>query len=226
MIVEFAGPPGSGKSTLCRTVVAALTDAGVAVEDRSVPSGPAGRRRRLARKCVVVAGWTVRHPGYVLAVARACRRSGLGARERLARTVNLVVLRAEAHRPARGVVLFDQGVTQEVTSVAMTADHHILLAELPAGSWPCADVVVRVRVPTDVAVDRLRRRCTGESRVEALPPAARRDAIDGVDRVLDDVLGSGSGDPRLQGAEVWEVDGTDPALTSQLTARIRRSQAR
>lgn len=224
LVVEFAGAPGAGKSTVCRAVAAALTSSGLVVDDRSLPSGRAGRRRRLARKAaaVVLAG---RHPTRVGRVLRACRRSGLAGRELVARTVNLVVLDAACRRSGPDVVLMDQGLVQEVTSVAATADHRTLLAELPPDLWTGVDVVVRLRVPAAVLVDRVRRRGTGESRVERLEGPTLDEALDRAESVLDAVLADPEQDGPT-GAQVWDVDGTEATLIDEVAARIRRSAAR
>lgn len=221
LVVEFAGAPGAGKSTVCRAVAGALASAGVTVEDRSLPSGRAGRRRRLARKAAG-AVLAFRRPTRVARVFHACHRSGLTGRELFARTVNLVVLDAACRRSGPDVVLMDQGLVQEVTSVAATADHRTLLAALPSDLWTGVDVVVRLRVPAAVLVDRVRLRGTGESRLERLDGPTLGEALDRAEAVLDVVLaGPEQGDP--SGVQVWDVDGADAALTDELVARIRWS---
>lgn len=221
LVVEFAGLPGCGKSTLCRSVVAALQDAGVDAADRSLPAGATGRGRRLARKASALLRSTAAHPARSARLARACRRSGLAGRELVARTGNLAVLRAQMQGSARDVVLFDQGLVQELASVSVTADHHALASDLPDGWWPERWVIIRVRTPVDTVVDRLRRRGTAESRMEALGGTALLAALERFETALDGLAGALDRPP--PGVEIWEVDTGALDSVAVVAERIRRS---
>lgn len=152
MIVECAGLPGAGKTTVCKLV--------------SEPHGSKGAVPLTAlrpHKEILRAGWNI------LALSLTIRPFRF---KRLKRAFNLIVfLRHYEHRGL--VILLDQGIVQKIWSIMADANDHsserlqrVMASLLPfAPSW-----VVWLETPLDSAVKRLGAREEGNSRYDGLPP--------------------------------------------------------
>lgn len=222
VVIELCGLPGAGKSTLCRAVGDELAGRGVEVEQRGLPGGRAGRRRRLLAKTSGLLATLARRPSGLARVGRVAWSSGLRGRELVARTVNVVVFGGRAQARPGTVVLFDQAVVQELVAVGVTADAATFARRLSAADWPVADVLVVVEVDVETAVGRLTGRRTGESRLEHLRVEQRRAALDQARATLDRVVG----EARARGAQVWRVSTEDPEAVTTLCTRICRTTDR
>ena len=151
MIVECAGLPGAGKTTICKLVSELHGRKG------AVPLKAMRPSREILR-----AGWNI------LALVLTTRPFRF---ERLKRAFNLIVfLRHYEHHGL--VILLDQGIVQKIWSIlADTNDHsskrlQLVMASLVpfAPSW-----VVWLETPLDSAVKRLSARGDGTSRYDGLP---------------------------------------------------------
>lgn len=212
LVVEFCGLPGAGKSTMARALVERLRRSGVPAVDVMAPLGPeAGREARLARKAAAVGRSALDPDAWRIAAAVGLRSGQADARDRIARPLNLLVVRAAAARAARrrGVHVLDQGPLQEWWSAALRADADRVLARAAADGPAHADLLVRVDTPVDVLVARLAGRAGAQSRLEGLDPDEQRAELVRGEGLLDalcsaSVHSSGSRRPRYV-----RVDGLD-----------------
>lgn len=190
MIVEFAGLPGAGKTTICNLV--------------SEPHGGKGAVPLTALRPsfeILRAGWNI------LALALTTRPFRF---ERLKRTFNLIVfLRHYEHRGL--VILLDQGIVQKIWSILADANYHSSerRRQVMASLLPFApDWVVWLETPLDAATSRLVARADGNSRYDSLAPdealkqLAERRAL--LRSVVEEFC-------KTVDASLLEIDGTLPA---------------
>ncbi|MCB1377025.1 MAG: AAA family ATPase [Alphaproteobacteria bacterium] len=159
MIIECAGLPGAGKTTVCNHV--------------AVAHGGKGSVPLIAMRfdsAFLSAAWSI---------AALC----LGARpfrlERLKRGFNLAVF-LRHYRDRRKTILFDQGIVQKIWSILADAENYSGqgLAEVMAALKPSApDVVVWLETPLAEAVGRMARRQGGRSRYDELGEDEARDIL-------------------------------------------------
>lgn len=214
LVVEFCGLPGAGKSTLARALVERLRAGGVPAVDVMAPLGPrAGRGVRIARKVAMVGRAALDPDAWRIASEVGLRSGQADRRDRIARPLNLLVVRAAVARAAQhtGVHVLDQGPLQEWWSAALRADERRVLGWAAADGPTRADLLVRVDTPVDVLVTRLAGRAGAQSRLEGLGPDAQRAELVRADALLDalcaeSVHSSGTRRPRI-----LRVDGLDPA---------------
>ena len=152
MIVECAGLPGAGKTTVCKLV--------------STPRGGKGAVPLTAlrpTKEILRAGW------HIMALSLTIRPFRF---KRLKRAFNLIVfLRHYEHRSL--AILLDQGIVQKIWSIiADSTDHsNERLRRVMESLLPFApDHVVWLETPLDSAVKRLGARDEGKSRYDGLSP--------------------------------------------------------
>jgi hypothetical protein len=191
LVVELAGLPGSGKSALASALGRAAAEAGVTLALPRARIGPeAPAPARLGRKLgLVVAAAAARPAGSVgtWGAIAGSQRTG-----RLARVVQWSstegVLATAARR--EGVQLLDEGVVQALWSIGLRGDVRPVLRALDAdGRVPLPDVVVAVRLDTDVIERRLAARRSRHSRVQAVAdPRARRRELERGQELLDSLL--------------------------------------
>ena len=172
VIVEFTGLPGAGKSFLAAALVEALgADALLATVGPGVPTV-----RRLARKAALVGRAVGRSPVPTVRAVATLARSGQPLPQLVRRTQNSLVVR-ELLRVARsrpGVHVADQGLVQELHSLAYEGSWRGALDVAGPGPGRAgADLLIAVRVPAAVAVDRLARRADANSRLDRMAPADR-----------------------------------------------------
>lgn len=176
MIVEFAGLPGSGKSTVAAGLLTALETEGaapIAAADLATDPGTlySGRLRAVAR-----------HARFAAAVARLAWRSPRSRRERcfLVRTVAVMLHRFDESKKLdeTRVVVFHEGMVQrsflslvEAEGVGSQADIDRYLRHAPR-----PDVVVLLRVSPHMCLDRLERRARGVP--ERLSELSTHDAVE------------------------------------------------
>jgi hypothetical protein len=230
--VELAGVPGSGKSRLANTLAAGLHERGLPVTQpqrslyTSVP--PALRLSRKATVCLSAGAMAPRHTARL---ARGLSRSGQGGAAGVAsRLVQMLVAETLARRSARrpGVSILDEGLVQALWSVGLRGDVSPVL-QLMDGVPPAsqADLLVVIRVPAELALDRLSARASRHSRIQLLPEETRVAEMNRGMDLLDELVKWWSSRPG--GArEVCLLD--QPEETSdqrdQLLDRIYRAVAR
>ncbi|GEM_PF-2304863 len=170
LVVEFAGLPGAGKTTLAGRVAGLLREQGVPADEpllafsgrfwgRRTPRALMHLFRRPAAACRALG-----------AIGRSGQRTGRDAACLAHTWLFLHTLMGECRRSGR-IALFDQGIIQALWSVALNARHDALPTFLAAvRETMCRpDVVVVVDVHPDVAARRLRTRPYGRSRLERGP---------------------------------------------------------
>ena len=150
MIVECAGLPGSGKTTICNLVTL-----------------PYGKKGSIQLRDIRLNSVLVRASWRILLLCCATRPFSIN---RLKRGINLVAfLRHYQHR--EGAILLDQGQVQKLWSILSGADSYPSrrLHELIASLKPFApDWVIWVETPVAVAVERVGTRTHGISRYDGL----------------------------------------------------------
>ncbi|MGY1779697.1 hypothetical protein [Geodermatophilus sp. SYSU D01036] len=225
--VELAGIPGSGKSRRARLLAARLADCGIVVtqpQARFAPSVPTARR--LVGKSLASARAVVRAPAATARLVGGVLRSHQPAPADLAgRVVQVLVGQGVAARAAGpgGVSLVDEGLVQALWSIGLRGDVAPVLAALDATPRrPTADLLVVVRVPPEIALDRLAHRSSRHSRVQLLDERDRLAELVRGARLLDRLVDWWPG--RVPGChEVLTLDGTadDGADHEALVSRIR-----
>ena len=237
LIVEFAGIPGAGKSRLVEAFTAGLTARGVPVRQPQGLLGPATPvGRRLARKAQAAAAATLEGPGTSARAVRAIAGSGQPSAGDIAgRVVQwLVAQRVTADARHRGAVsLVDEGVLQCLWSIGLRGDVEPVLAALASRRVHRPDLVVVVRVPPEVALERLTARSSRHSRTQLLPESERLTELARGHRVLErlvdwcsseadvpvlDLAGDDGGardrDLVLDRLSTWWTTGRDPATAA------------
>ena len=222
-VVEFCGLPGAGKSTLARAVVAQLRLRSVPTTEVMATLGPdAPRGVRLTRKLgAVLSG--IREPGSARVVAEvALRSSQRDRRDRLARPANLLVVRHAVTKARRrpGVHVLDQGPLQEWWSAALRADDARVLEIAAHDRAPRADLVVQVRTPIEVLVDRLEARGARQSRLESLDTESRVDELRRGESLLAALIDQLVHALDPESPAVLTVDGLDPAACETIVDAV------
>lgn len=201
MIVEFAGLPGSGKSTLHRELGAALTAEAI---PWGLPSALPSSRLRQVRTAI-------RCGRVLISAALLLARSERTVRERLA-ALRWVAATLDRQRSARAqpstVWIFDEGIAQRVFLLFVdrtgAADHERASRFLRMVTPP--DVVAVVRVPPAVALERLERRSPGlTARFQRLDQDARVERLEEGAVLLDD----GLADAWDASVSIVRLDGAD-----------------
>jgi len=187
--VELAGIPGAGKSRLARTLAGGLAGPGIVVAQPqnllgpSIPTGP-----RLARKAQACAAAAAGAPVTTARFVRAVLASGQpGPGDVAGRTVQWLVAQHVMARALRrdGVSIVDEGLIQCLWSIGLRGDVQPVLEAVAASRQVSApDLVVVVRVPPEVALERLAARRSRHSRIQLLPESDRLAELQRGDRLL------------------------------------------
>ena len=222
-VVEFCGLPGAGKSTLARAVVAQLRLRGVPTTDVMATLGPdAPRIARVTRKFgSALAG--VREASSARLVAGVALRSAQqDRRDRLARPANLLVVRHAVARARRrpGVHVLDQGPLQEWWSAALRANDARVLEMAAHDRAPRSHLVVEVRTPIELLVDRLEARRERQSRLETLNTVARVVELQRGETLLAALIDHLVHSPDSEGPTVLMVDGLDPDACETIVGAV------
>ena len=209
VIVEFVGMPGSGKSTLAHATAELLRARGLPVceptyvMDHETAHGP----RQLRKLSYAVSALLARRRSAVAFAAAAFRSGQRHPGELAAVTLNWWYL-LDVHRRALvtpGVHLLDQGLLQALWTLGYGARHPTAALEDAPTMLPRSTryIVVSLRVGTETALDRLRARPNGESRVDREVEAGRGGPAIARARMMADAVDSLAG--RLASAGVLTV---------------------
>ena len=237
-IVEFAGLPGVGKSTLSHAAAAALRESGEIVTEptREIIHDP----RRQRRKFVLAAGTLARHPVSSLAAIRQIFVSGQNSlRDFGATAFNfLYVCRLiEIYRKTPGIHFVDQGCVNALWSIGYSASRSPAFARLNEIGQDCcggqiSDLVVLVEARRSTVAERLRARPGAQSRLERNVTGSRFDAEFETawmvyQRILDLVESHGGDSPggiRFETIENDEAENFE-LQKNAIVAVIRRTQS-
>jgi len=199
VVVEFAGLPGAGKTTVATSTNRALVAAGVAsrVCDAGISADvPVSTRTR--RRVALAGAELAHHPVHGVGVLRDIRRLAPGpSRDALAGAVQWFAvqrLEARATRTA-GVHLLEEGPVQTLWTLALRArGRDELVRLLGRHPWPPEHLLVVVDAPLDLVSTRLSTRPSRHSRTQLL--AGRERAAElaaGQDLLREIVAASGRG---------------------------------
>ena len=191
--VELVGIPGSGKSRLARWLATELGRQGVPVAepqrryDSTVPAG-----RRITRKAVACTAVGLTAPAHTARLVGRLAQSGQSRSADVAgRLVQLLVARDVARRAARqrGVSVVDEGLMQALWSVGLRGDlsRGLPLVTALEHEQP-ADLLVVLRVPSEVALTRLSARSSQHSRIQLVPESDRLAELKRGARLLDELV--------------------------------------
>lgn len=217
-VVEFCGLPGAGKSTIAAALVARLRLGAVPTTEVMAPLGPvAGTGERLTRKVGRLVRMGTQRDAWGVARDVGLRSGQEDVRDRIARPVNLLLVRDAVARAGRrpGVSVLDQGPVQEWWSAALRADADRVLAWADADPAPRADLLVRVDVPDAVLLSRLGGRQGHQSRLERTDEVRQRAELHRGVELLDALCGQAARQVRLM-----RVDGCDPAAAAAVAEVI------
>jgi thymidylate kinase len=239
-IVELAGVPGAGKSTVVERLERRFRETGRPVEVATRSTDPnVAVPRRLLRKAGIVGRCAVADPVLTGALARSLVASGARPPIDLAaRAVQWHVaqqhLRVGAARP--GVTLLDEGIVQCLWSIGLRANIDLVLAALRRRpTWHTPDILIVLQVPVEVAAGRLAQRTSRHSRTQHLDSdAAAAELARGVallDRVVNwwpNVVGPACQVIVIGAADAIEdvADGVAAQVERAVTGREAAAQAR
>ncbi len=212
-MLEIAGLPGAGKSTLATALANALAAHGAEI----VPLGP-GRRRALSDTRLARLGHTLRlaarHPALAISAQRLAEPSRLGLGrvrallERLVFFDQLGALSAGADRAP--LVLLDEGLVQGVMSLALEAPPHRaaraprLLRTLLRGR---RYAVLHIAGELDAAAATVASRRESRGRLDGLPPEIARARLERAPAIFHALLAEVTTPPieppTTEGALAW-----------------------
>lgn len=161
MIIELAGLPGAGKTTLCKAL-----------------KYPAGGKGSVSLLQLRADGAFRRAARSLLCLAASARPLRIN---RFTRAINAAVL-LRHYQPGTGLIVLDQGMVQKVWSLLADADAYPAeaLDRLLSDLVPFApDHLVWLETPLDLAVTRMGRRPDGNSRYDDLPEDDARRLLTG-----------------------------------------------
>lgn len=229
MIVEFAGLPGAGKSTLRDGLAADLRAEGVPVTARHVVrptrAGRVGAAERAAGRALALAS----RPRVAAVAGRTFLTSGRPARERLfaARLLAVTLDNDRCLRDHRGWVLVDEGFVQR--GLLLMAGERRPVPDERVRAYatvvPVPDVVVHLRLDPDRVQERLRSRPRGLApRFARLGEADLRAALADAARVLGLVVhGVEARGSRVIGVDAADLDAAAGRLRAELLGGVRRA---
>jgi len=201
LVIEFAGLPGAGKTTVANSTNRALLATGVSsrVCDASISAAvpvSARTRRRLALAGAEVA----RHPVQGMGVLRDIRRlAPVSSRDALAGAVQWFAvqrLEAQATRTA-GVHLLQEGPVQTLWTLALRArGRDELVRLLGRHAWPPEHLLVVVDAPLNLVSTRLCTRPSRHSRTQLLAERERAAELAAGRELLQEIVAA-SGRGRL-----------------------------
>jgi thymidylate kinase len=179
IVVEFAGLPGSGKTTLAAHTQAALVARGMpcSIVDAGISAATAPATRA-ARRVAWAASELGLHPRRGVAAVRAVGATAPGsARDRVAGTVQWLAVQrlVTRSRRVRGVQLMEEGPMQTLWTLGLRSGEDVLTGTLPdlANEGP-PDLLVVVDAPVELLSARLGARRSVHSRTQQLPEPERR----------------------------------------------------
>jgi hypothetical protein len=181
LVVEFAGLPGSGKTTVAAATRATLLAAGVPtrVSDASI-SAAAPARSRIRRRLALAAAEVCRHPlrgaGVALAVRRLAPDSSRDAAAGAVQWFAVHRLMARACRTP-GVHLLEEGAVQTGWTLALRSrgrpDELLRLLGRSRSQLAERRLLVVVEAPLDLVATRLATRSSRHSRTQLLAEPQR-----------------------------------------------------
>lgn len=218
MIIEFAGLPGSGKTTATERLLAVAGECGY--NSSQLQLSPFDSRSRIA---LGRAHCLARHPKMTAALLQGVARRKAPFRSNLFALRHSIVTacamwHARAHEPSTGLIVAPEGIAQRAFMLFVDREgvaDSSLVSRFLLGS-PLPDVVIMLRAVPAVALSRVRQRDHG-------PLSQRFDGLS--DSELEKRLGAGQ---RLLLDTLGDIQEARPALrvtvldSTDLPAALRR----
>lgn len=177
LVVEYAGLPGAGKTTLAVSTRAALGECGIRcrIGDAGI-SARVPRRVRIRRRLRLATARALTHPvasAHTLATVRDIAPDRL--RDALAGAVQWLAVQQLVARGRRtpGVTLLEEGPVQTAWTLGLRARGNVPAARLISTAGQ-PDLLVVVEAPVPLVDARLAVRGSRHSRTQLLPEAGRR----------------------------------------------------
>jgi hypothetical protein len=203
LIVEFAGLPGAGKTTVASSTNRALLDAGVPsrVSDAGISASvpvPTRACRRLALAGVELS----RHPVQGAGALQAIRRlASLSSRDALAGSVQWFAVQRLEARASRtpGVHLLQEGAVQTLWTLALRAHgpHDELVRLRGRRALAPERLLVVIDAPLDLVITRLAARASEHSRTQLLAERERPAELVAGQELLREILAAADQDHLL-----------------------------
>lgn len=197
IVIEFFGPPASGKSTLARETAERLEREGVDVENPFYHlAHEVSDRRRYVEKSMHVCKALLTFPEYSVRVAWAIRNTEQKEITDVVKNAfNWLYLTGTVNLSDAEVTILDQGLFQSAASITLSGSSEHPLAETisPVAEIPDEYIVVIVNTDHTVLERRLESRRNNPSRVGSRYSlddyvAAEDALVDDVSRVSDTVV--------------------------------------
>ena len=169
---EFYGLPGSGKSTLSHIVADWLRSEEYSVEEPSYDIDHQHPLLKRTRKLATCGYWFVFHNDQYRRTREIVKHNGYHGITAFKQMANVIQkMRIYNNRTSAEIIFLDQGLIQACVSLSMNGilsakDNYELLLCL----MPNAAKAIRIYIEVDdkVAIDRMNKRVTNDSRVEKL----------------------------------------------------------
>lgn len=170
MFVEFVGVPGSGKSTLSRSVAEKLRSDGLAVDEITYELDHClAARDRVARKLAKILVFAITNPRIFLEDSTQIVKTRQATIKDLAKALgawSFISAELSNPRPRCRIAILDQGLAQAMWSIGFAARNMNWHRLLHLDIRPIPDLIVHVRASENTVSRRLQSRLAMASRLD------------------------------------------------------------
>lgn len=178
IFIEFYGLPGSGKSTLSHIMAERLRSEAYSVEEPSYDIDHLQPLPKRAKKLATCGYWFVFHHNQYRRAGEIVKQNGYHGITAFKQISNVIQkMRIYNNKTSADIIFMDQGLIQACVSLSMNGvlsakdNYERLLCLMPNAAKASR---IYVEVNDEVAIDRMNKRVTNDSRVEKLKEHAAR----------------------------------------------------